>query len=55
MIAGSAAHGNHYSILIRQHVIPIDLAPLMSRPRTGKVILLVIDLIASAPVFLLNL
>jgi hypothetical protein len=33
---GSFAHRNDRSALVRQHVIPIDLAPLMSRRWTGK-------------------
>jgi hypothetical protein len=52
VIVGSLANGNDRSILFRHHVIPIDLAPLISRWRTAKVVLLIIDLadrIALAP------
>src|SRR6202167_3239776 len=52
---GSLANRNDRSVLFRHHVIPIDLAPLISRWRTAKVVLLIIDLIASVPVFLLHL
>jgi hypothetical protein len=55
VIVGSLANGNDRSVLFRHHVISIDLTPLMSRWRTAKVVLLIIDLIASVPVFLLNL
>ena len=54
VIVGSLANRNDRSVLFRHHVIPIDLAPLISRWRTAKVVLLIIDLIASVPVFLLN-
>src|SRR5580693_5844116 len=55
VIVGSLANRNDRSVLFRHHVIPIDLAPLISRWRPAKVVLLIIDLIASVPVFLLNL
>src|ERR1700677_883664 len=55
VIVGSLTNRNDRSVLFRHHVIPIDLAPLISRWRTAKVVLLIIDLIASVPVFLLNL
>ena len=55
MTLGSAAHRNDGSVLFRHHVIPIDLPPLMSLWRTAKVVLLIVDLIASVPVFRLNL
>jgi hypothetical protein len=51
---GSLANRNDRPVLFRLHVISIDLAPLISRWRTAKVVLLIIDLIASVPVFLLN-
>src|SRR5580692_3752655 len=54
-IVGSLANRNNRPILFRHHVIPIDLAPFMSRGRTAKVILAIVDLVASVPVFLLNL
>ena len=55
VIVGSLVNGNNRSVLFRHHVIPIDLAPLISRWRTAKVVLLIINLIASVPIFLLNL
>ena len=55
LIVGSVAHRNDRSVLSRHHVIPIDLAPFMSRWRTAKVVLPIIDLVASVPVFLVNL
>jgi hypothetical protein len=55
VIMGSLANRNDRSVLFRHHVIPIDLAPLISRWRTAKTVLLIIDLIASVPVLLLNL
>ena len=55
VIVRRVTHRNDRSVPSCLHVIPIDLAPLISRSRTGKVVLLVIDLIASVPVVLLNL
>src|ERR1700722_7812851 len=55
VIVGSLANRNDLSVMIRHHVIPIDLTPLISRWRAAKVVLLIIDLIASVPFFLVNL
>ena len=55
VIVRSLANRNDRSVRSRHHVIPIDLAPLISRWRTAKVVLLIVDLIASVPVFMLNL
>jgi hypothetical protein len=52
---GSLANRNDRSVPFRHHVIAIDLAPLISRRRTAKVVLPIVDLIASVPVFLLDL
>ena len=54
LIVGSVAHRNDRSVLIRQHVIPIDLTPLMPLCRAAKVILPIVNLIASIPVVLLD-
>src|ERR1022692_1433778 len=55
VIFWSAAYRSDGSVLVRQHVIPLDLTPFMSRWRAAKVVLPIIDLIASVPVFLMNL
>jgi hypothetical protein len=55
MIAGSLTHRNDYPIPVGQHVIPVDLTPLVPRWWTAEVVLPVIDLVASVPVFILNL
>ena len=55
VIVGSLANRNDHSIVVRQHIVSVDLTPLMSRRRTAKVVLPIIDLVAPVPVFLLNL
>ena len=55
MIVGRLAHRNDHPVPVGQHVIPIDLAPLVSRWRLAKVVLPIIDLIAPVPIILLDL
>ena len=55
VIVVSLTNGYNRSVRFRHHIIPIYLAPLMSRWWATKMVLPVVDLIASVPVFLLDL
>jgi hypothetical protein len=52
---GSTAYRNDRSVDVRHHVVPIDLAPLMSFRGTAQVVLPIVDFIAPVPVVFVHL